>query len=499
MPRFRITTLGCKINQYEGHAVAATLRQAGAAPAERGERPDLLIIHTCCITAAAMRKSRQAIRRAVRQAPGAAVLITGCYADYDPLALRRLLSELPVPPERTVVAGHHGDLAGSVQQVLNIVRNPCPVAVRSGVCPRKPTKSSPLADGRSEPPRPPGPPGGPPGGDIRTRRDRAVKANAPGARHLAGVDRFDDRQRAFVKVQDGCDACCAYCVVPLTRPVVWSRPPDEIEAQCRRLVAAGHKELVLCGVCLGAFGRTTCRDRRDRPGGALPALLRRIARIDGLWRVRLSSLSPIDATDELMEVFRQTPTVAPHLHLSLQSGSDRLLRCMNRPYGADAFLRAAERAHALLDRPAVTADAIVGFPSETDEDFQATCRAVRQAGLSKVHVFPFSPMPGTAAWDRRRDAAPPAVMRRRAAELRRLAEQLACAYRRRFVGDTIEALVESAPGPAEIRRAMTDRYVTAAFPAPCGVPPERLTGQVVRLRIGRATDAGLWGRLAELP
>lgn len=468
MPRFCIATLGCKINQYEGHALAATLRQAGAAPAQPGERPDLLVIHTCCITAPAMRKSRQAIRRAVRRAPGAAVLVAGCYADYDPHALWRLLSELRVPPERAVVAGHHGDLAGAVRQALNMIGRP-------------------------------GPPAGPPSGDIKARRDRAVKANAPGSRHLACVDGFGGRQRAFVKVQDGCDARCAYCVVPLTRPVVWSRPPDAIEAQCRRLVAAGHREIVLCGVCLGAFGRATCRDRRDRPGAALPALLSRIARIDGLWRVRLSSLSPTDVTDELLAVFHRTPTVAPHLHLSLQSGSDRLLRCMHRPYAADAFGRAADRARALLDRPALSADVIVGFPSETDEDFQATCRAVRQAGLSRVHVFPFSPMPGTAAWDRRHEAPPGAVTRHRAAELRQLVGELARAYRGRFVGDTIEALVESAPPPARTRRAMTDRYVTVTFPAPSGVGPARLTGQVVRLAIARATDAGLWGRLVDPP
>ena len=157
---------------------------------------------------------------------------------------------------------------------------------------------------------------------IRTRRTAAVKANVPGTARLGSIDRFAAHQRAFVKVQDGCDAFCTYCIVAYTRPRVWSREPGEILRECRRLVEAGHKEIVLCGVFLGAFGRATAVRRRwDDAPSALPELLKQVAGLDGLWRVRLSSLEPGDVSDELLAAVRDLPRVAPHFHLPLQSSS----------------------------------------------------------------------------------------------------------------------------------------------------------------------------------
>jgi len=168
---------------------------------------------------------------------------------------------------------------------------------------------------------------------IRARRQAAVKVKSPGTRRLGPIEHFPRHQRAFVKVQDGCDAFCSYCIVPYARANVWSRDADEVVAECRRLVQAGHKEIVLAGVFLGAYGRdTTIRRRWDKRPDALAGLVRRVADIDGLWRVRLSSLEPGDLTDELLAAAGELPNFAPHFHLPLQSGSPRILSRMNRQY-----------------------------------------------------------------------------------------------------------------------------------------------------------------------
>ena len=494
--RFAIKTLGCKVNQYDAQAVAAVLESAGFLPADRDAGPstDLLVVHTCCVTATAMRKSRQAIRRALRRSPQAAILIAGCYGDYDGRRLRAMLAELNVPPRRVAFAGHHGDVAACVEQFARDLRG------SDGAGPdRSRIRAEPRGDdGCMSAPCDARITASP--ASIRTRRKAAVKANVPGASRLPPLRHFAGHHRAFVKVQDGCDAFCAYCVVPYTRPRVGSRSPGDIVAECRRLVAAGHREIVLCGVFLGAFGRSTAVRRRwpDAPS-PLGDLLRRVAGIDGLWRVRLSSIEPGDVTDDLLAAFGELPNAAPHFHLPLQSGSRRILRRMNRQYTAREYRRTVDRVRSALDRPAVTTDVIVGFPGETEEDFAATLDAARHAGFAKIHAFPFSPVEGTAAWTYRHEAAPPQAVRARLARLAELEAQLAADYRRSFVGETMEALVEGPPrrgrkGTAS-HQAMTDRYLTVAFPPPPG--PDDLTGRIVRLHVDAVTSAGLAGTLEE--
>ena len=307
---------------------------------------------------------------------------------------------------------------------------------------------------------------------------------------------FPDRQRAIVKVQDGCDAFCAYCIVPYTRSVVWSRSISQITAECRALVAAGHKEIVLSGVFLGAYGRRTALRRRwGRSEAPLIELVRAVAAIEGLWRLRLSSLEPADLTDDLLCLWRELPNLAPHFHLPLQSGSAEILRRMNRQYTPTEYRRTVERLRNALDRPALTTDIIAGFPGESDGDFAETIAVARLAGFSKIHAFPFSAIEGTAAWSRRSEAPPAEVVKARMARLGALEAEMAAAYRRQFVGDVMEGLVERARegrSQPRTRQAMTDRYLTVRF----GAPREAdLTGQVVALRITAVTKTGLLGRL----
>jgi threonylcarbamoyladenosine tRNA methylthiotransferase MtaB len=553
--QFIITTLGCKVNQYDGQALAAALGRSGLTAADRrsGQAADLIVINTCCVTATAMRKSRQAIRKALRAAPNAAVLVMGCYADYDGRRIADLLAALGVPPHRAALAGHHGDLHAALTQLMTSeilgnrrdfdepARTPpgsregssAEVAEpgRPGGCPCGTAESLGGVDGRIGGARDARSTASPE--SIRPRRAAVVKANSTPGDGLGPIDRFDGHQRAFVKVQDGCDAFCAYCVVPFTRPRVWSRGLAEILDECRRLVAGGHKEIVLCGVFLGAFGRLTAIRRKWQPSAALggtvllPDLLRAVARLPGLWRVRLSSLEPLDVTDELLAIAAGLPAVAPHFHLPLQSGSPRILRRMNRQYTVDDFRRTVDRIRSTLDRPALTTDVIVGFPGETDEDFAATLAAARMAGFAKIHSFPFSPVEGTAAWTYRHQAPPPEVVRARMAELAEVERHLARDFRKQFVGTTLEALVEEEEeegkgvrylfrpngtersGPADQPkkvpdpfsgsplRAMTDRYLTVTFAPPAAGDGAALTPQVVRLRITRVTRTGLGGELVE--
>jgi len=481
---FTITSLGCKVNQYDGAAISAVLEAEGLSPAHGAEQEraaKLAVVNTCCVTAAAMRKSRQAIRRAVRRSPDAVVLVTGCYSDFDAAGVRAVVEGLNVPSDRAFVAGHHGDVRAAVAhagQAARGSRSGRADAERDEEWMRPNALARPAApDGLSD--------------SIRTRRQAAVKADCSGTRTLPAIRHFAGHCRAFVKVQDGCDAFCTYCIVPYTRCRVWSRALDAVLSECRALVAAGHKELVLAGVFLGAYGRNTAVRKRwpDEPA-KLPELIRRVAAIDGLFRLRLSSLEPGDLSDELLGVCRDTPNFAPHFHLPLQSGSPAVLRRMNRQYTVEQYERTIARLRDAFDRPAVSTDILVGFPGESEADFGATLAVARGAGFTKIHAFPFSAMPGTAAWQFRHEAPPTAVIRERMVRLAALERDLSRAFRRSLVGEGVDALVEASPKRGE-GRAMTGRYQTAFFRDGAAEPRD-----IIRLLVTGVRDDGLVARPA---
>lgn len=474
MQDFTITTLGCKVNQYDSQAVAAALQQAGLRPAG-GKKADLVVINTCCVTTTAMRKSRQIIRKTLRKSPGAAVIILGCYATYHEDRLRELLEGFNVPPERRLIVGHHDNVSARLEGFL-------PGRLAGQNCTKEITN--------------------PPGGSeittpatMQRRRTAAVSRRAEGTGQLPGINGFPGHQRAFVKVQDGCDAFCSYCIVCYTRPRVTSRSIETILAECRTLVEAGYKEIVLCGVFLGAFGRDTAI-RRHWPANQpsqLPKLLASVANIPGLWRVRLSSLEPGDMTDELLEVIASQPAVAPHLHLPLQSGSAKILRRMNRQYSPREFCQTVDLLRSKLDRPAITTDVIVGFPGEGEEEFAETLAVARHGRLAKIHAFPFSAIEPTVAWRDRNEAPQPEVVRKRLNRLAELEATLAREYHEQFIGCQLEGLVESTIPQPGLRQAMTDRYMTVQFAAAQSRSAARpdIVGQVVKLKITSATPISL--------
>ena len=298
-----------------------------------------------------------------------------------------------------------------------------------------------------------------------------------------GLDR--ERTRAFIKVQDGCDAFCSYCIVPYLRGRPRSIEPERVEELAAAAVEKGHREVVLCGVHLGHYGK-------ESGAADLAGLLKRVARMPGEFRVRLSSVEPLEVTDGLLEVMRGSTKICPHLHLPLQSGSDRILRAMRRPYTAATYLEVVERARKALDNPAITADIMVGFPGETEDDHRLTLETARRAGFARAHVFVFSPRRATAA-----AAMEPKVngaeSRRRSVEARETCAESARAFRRTLVGTRAEVIAEeTANGWAE---GFCRRYQRVKF-RDAGGALGRPTSVYIN---GESADgAGLWGEAAEI-
>jgi len=294
----------------------------------------------------------------------------------------------------------------------------------------------------------------------------------------SGIDTFGSRHRAYVKVQDGCRMNCSYCIIPKVRPELASRPAGEVLDEVRRLVDHGHREIVLTGIHLGHYGV-------DLAGEIdLAGLVERIARLQGEFRVRISSLEAVEATGALIAVMAgHGDRICPHLHVSMQSGSDAVLERMRRRWPAAEFLRRCEKIRRSLDLPALTTDVIVGFPGETDDDFAATCRAVEQAGFSKVHVFRFSPRQGTAAAEMP-DQIPEPVKRRRAEQLAELAARLRRHYFATLEGRRLQVLVET-PAQDGVGRfwGTSARYVPVEMPG-----QQKSIGRLVTVTAGPVVD-----------
>jgi threonylcarbamoyladenosine tRNA methylthiotransferase MtaB len=325
---------------------------------------------------------------------------------------------------------------------------------------------------------------------VIEQKDQLEQGLKPfGVRHVPrGISKFDGHHRAFVKVQDGCLLNCTFCIIPQVRPSLRSRPPEELDAEVRRLIAAGFHEIVLTGIHLGHYGVEFSKGRPRRDWCRLSHLIRRLVRIPGDWRLRLSSLEATEVTDDLIDVVATEPRVCPHLHLCLQSGSDAVLRAMKRRYRMAGFMRRVEKIRQRLEQPALTTDVIVGFPTETDADFEQTLGVCEAVGFSKIHIFPFSPRRGTPAASMtmtvHRD-----VMRQRKSRLHVLESELAARYYRSLVGRSLQVLVERPEGDAaEESRGTACRYVPVRFSARA-----RDEFQLVAVKIVEARDTYVVG------
>jgi threonylcarbamoyladenosine tRNA methylthiotransferase MtaB len=302
-----------------------------------------------------------------------------------------------------------------------------------------------------------------------------------------GISRFGDRHRAYVKVQDGCLLQCSYCIIPRVRPQMSSRPAAAILEEARRLIDAGYREMVLTGIHLGHYGVEGNSDKPKEHWNRLSTLLSRLAQLPGEFRIRLSSIEATEVTRELLDVMAEhADRVCPHLHICLQSGSDQVLRRMKRRWGSQRFIDRCGLVCERLDRPALTTDVIVGFPGETDEDFERTCEVVRQVGFCKVHIFPFSARRGTPAADMA-DQVPKGVKSARSAELAKIERRQRLAYVGNLIGDRLEVLVEE---------TIEEASGTTAVGTSCRFVPVRLASGLPGQMIGaRATHVDTSGQL----
>ena len=387
MKTFAINTLGCKVNQYESQQIRQFLQQSKLNRVDSPANADLVIVHTCCVTHTASAKSRQYIRKAKKLNPNAVTIVSGCLAKADTGETKTLDKDL-----------HFTENLDELQTLLTTL--------------------------------------------IKSAKNRSNDNKNPLPELL--LDSFEGQTRAFLKIQDGCDGHCAYCIIRKTRPNITNKPENSVITEAKQLVNAGHKEIVLTGVCLGAYGQNTVHRTNWDPAKtrSLPSLLEKIAQIPHLARIRLSSLSPLDVTDALLKVYCDYPNIAPHLHLSLQAGSDRTLKRMNRPYTIADFYSIIEKINLHLDTPAITTDIIVGFPGETDEDFQQTVAVAERVGFAKMHVFSFSPRPGTPA-AKMQSKLDPKIIKERSKFLQSLDISFAEKFRAKFIGREVAVIVEN--------------------------------------------------------
>lgn len=439
-----VHTLGCKVNQYDSEALLTLFRERGYRPVDFDRAADVYVINTCSVTREGDRKSRQLVRRARRANPDAVVVVAGCYPQTAP-------GEAAGIPGVDVILGNRDR-----RRVVDLVE-----AVRRAR------------------------PGAPLGSVENVFRLREFEE--------LPIAAFTGRTRAVVKIQEGCAEFCAYCIIPYARGRPRSRRPEHVRAEVERLAAAGYREVVLAGIHLGAYGRDLAPEpggggiggAGDRPG--LAGVLRLIHDVEGIVRIRLSSLEPMDTGDALLETMAALPKVCPHLHLPVQSGADRVLARMRRRYTSAEFRRLAARARALLPDLGLTTDVMAGFPGETEEDHRATLELLEEIGFARLHVFPFSPRAGTPA-ARFPDPVPAAVRERRVAELIALGERLSLAFHRRLVGREVEVLVEEEAGGDGRLEGYTPNYVRVRFPGGA-----ELRNRLVRVRVTSADAEGVEG------
>ncbi len=421
MRTFFVQTLGCKVNQYESRQLRQLLEHSGLVSAAEPSCADLAIVNTCCITRVASSKSRRSIRQAKNKNPNALVIVTGCL----PAGQAHELGDLD---RNCLIVENKEELPLILKQILLSQRN-CHRHINSN----KPSNRSEIKDKTN---------------GIRDKQSSLSPGATVETNGMPLLDSYDGQCRAFLKVQDGCDAYCTYCIIPKIRKKVCNKSVKNILQEARSLIAAGHREIVLTGIFLGAYGQTTSRRRRwdCTRRDSLADMVAQVADLPGLGRLRLSSLEPADVTDRLLEVFKTYPTVVPHLHLPLQSGSGQILKKMARQYTIEQFVDVVQRTKAALDRPAITTDIIVGFPGETEADFQETIQIAQQSGFAKIHVFSFSPRQNTPAADFE-PKVPAPVIRDRSSRLQALDQTLQTAFRQQFIGQPVEVIVESTRPP----------------------------------------------------
>lgn len=429
--KLAVTTLGCKVNQYDTDAVVSQFVDAGYTIVDFRETADVYLINTCTVTNLGDRKSRQMIRRAHRNNPDAKVVVMGCLAQTTPEEVAHLegVSLVVGTDKRNRIVkeleelerGEQKSLVEDIFQVTDF--EDLPIIGSSG------------------------------------------------------------RTRAALKIQDGCNQFCSYCRVPFARGRSRSRSKASVLEQAKQLTAEGYKEIVLTGIHLGLYGEDL------EPALSLADITREVAQTEGLLRLRISSVDPHEITSELMDLFQNDSVVCRHVHIPLQSGSDRILTQMRRNYSSSDFKNIVYELRKRVPEIAITTDIMVGFPGETEEDFLQTLEVAQEVGFSKIHVFKYSKRAGTRA-ARFPGQIRADVKESRSQRLIELGNATSESFHRSFVGKPVRVLVEQLEHGQGVGH--TDNYLKVSFPAEQELD---LVGKIATVEVLKATDAEVFGRL----
>ncbi|RTR35326.1 tRNA (N(6)-L-threonylcarbamoyladenosine(37)-C(2))-methylthiotransferase MtaB [Robertmurraya yapensis] len=419
-------TLGCKVNHYETEAIWQLFKEQGYDRTEFESTADVYVINTCTVTNTGDKKSRQVIRRAIRKNPDAVICVTGCYAQTSP-------AEIMAIPGVDIVVGTQ-DRVKMLEYIEQYKEERQPINAVGNIM-----------------------------------KNRVYEE--------LDVPAFTDRTRASLKIQEGCNNFCTFCIIPWARGLMRSRDPQEVIHQAQQLVDAGYQEIVLTGIHTGGYGE----DMKDYN---LASLLRDLeAQVKGLKRLRISSIEASQITDEVIEVIDQSNVIVRHLHIPIQSGSNTVLKRMRRKYTMEFFAERLERLKEVLPGLAVTSDVIVGFPGETEEEFMETYNFIKEHKFSELHVFPYSKRTGTPA-ARMDDQVDEDVKNERVHRLIALSDQLAKEYASQFENEVLEVIPEEKfkdDPESDLYEGYTDNYLKVVFPA-----TEDMVGKIVKVKVTKA-------------
>lgn len=427
MPSVAFYTLGCKVNFYDTEAIWQLFKNEGYEQVDFESTADVYLINTCTVTNTGDKKSRQIIRRAVRRNPDAVIAVTGCYAQTSP-------AEIMAIPGVDLVIGTQ-DREKIMTFVNQIQEDRQPVnAVRN---------------------------------IMKTRDFEELD-----------VPDFNERTRAFLKIQEGCNNFCTFCIIPWSRGLSRSRDPKSVLEQAKQLVASGYKEIVLTGIHTGGYGD-------DMENYRLVDLLWDLDKIEGLERIRISSIEASQIDDAMIDVLNRSTKMCRHLHIPLQAGDSSVLKRMRRKYTTEEFAAKLKRIREAMPGVAITTDVIVGFPGETEEMFENGYKFMEEVGFSEMHVFPYSKRTGTPA-ARMEDQVDEEVKNERVHKLIDLSEKMQLAYAQKYVGAVLDVIPErdykGAPGTGHVM-GYSDNYLQVVFEG-----TEALVGKLCRVKI---TEAGV--------
>lgn len=434
MKKAALHNLGCKVNAYETEAMQEILEQNGYEIVPFEEKADIYIINTCSVTNMADRKSRQMLHRAKKRNPDAVVVAAGCYVQA---AGEELLQDAAVD----ILIGNNEKV--NLPEILKAWEEE-------------------HAPGRIH--------------DLTHEREY----------ESLSLSRTAEHTRAYVKIQDGCNQFCSYCIIPYTRGRVRSRRLADILTEVQRLAEHGYQEVVLTGIHLDSYGADFAFGEEN-----LLTVIREIAKIDGIRRIRLGSLEPRIMSEEFVRALAAEEKLCPHFHLSLQSGCDGTLKRMNRKYDTQEFRECCERLRKYFHEPALTTDVIVGFPGETEDEFETTVEFLKEIRFYETHVFKFSRRKGTRA-DRMEGQIPEQIKTLRSDALLKMTEENSRAYRERLIGSTVEVLMEEtcSVGGQEYQVGHTKEYVRVAV-----AEKEPLANRIVRVEAeGMLDGETVYGR-----